>query len=343
MLPAADRPPLQDTIEWPEPTASTPLRVNPPTFRWPASGSGGRYVIALARSPQFQNAINTGSAETFFRPLKPLDPGRWYWRVRSADGAWTRAESFEISPDLPRWEIPDWPLILAQVPSGHPRIYLRPKEVEPDRAKARGPLRDFVREWAQRSAKLIGAESKTRAQAASEPSLAVEDSKERALRKQKLRTWAAKAGSHQLMEGVSDFAWLGMLTGDEKFANEARRRVLAATRMDPRTELTDQASDFANATIVAQSGIAYDMLYDRFSPGERAAVRAMLVARIEPMMARLERSPKRMFQAHAWQRTNLDALIGALAIYGEEPIARQWLEKGLKMFVAFYPWFGGRK
>lgn len=34
-------------------------------------------------------------------------------------------------------------------------------------------------------------------------------------------------------------------------------------------------------------------------------------------------------RAHAWQHGLLDARVGALAVYGEEPVAAGWLELGL--------------
>ncbi len=340
---AADRPPLQDAAEWPEPTDRTPLRVNPPTFRWPAGEVRGPFTVQLARSPEFQGAASAEVAESFYRPLKALEPGRWYWRVRPRAGEWTAAESFEISPALPRWEIPEWSRLLEAVPKARPRIYLRPDEVAGYRNQARGPLRELVQEWERRRARSIGAQIGSQdSSAGALPATASDKSdKEGALRRQKVLTWAAKSGSHQLMDPVGDLCWLWMLTGEEKYAAEAGRRVLAATRLDPRTELSDDVSDFANANIVGQAGVAYDLLHDRFSSAERDAIRAMLVARIEPILRKVERAPRRMFQAHGWQRAYLEGVIGALALYGDEPVARRWLETGLKMFVAFYPWFGG--
>jgi len=330
---------LQDRIERPEPFERTPLRVNPPTFRWPAQAATRGYEVQLSRSPEFHDAVTRSVRETFHRPPEPLAEGRWYWRYRASGGSWSPPESFEITSALPKWPIPDWPEIISRVPSARPRIYVRPEQVEAYRARAAGPLKDLVRRWAARRQASIGAALPTPAPRA--PDQPMTEGREERLRRQKIATWAAKSGAQKLMEPVTDLAWLWMLTGEQKFADEARRRVLAAAQLDPERDLSERTSDFANATVAAHSAVAYDMLHDRFSAAERVAVRAMLRARIEPIMRKLRQTPQRLFGAHAWQRIFMEGLTGALALYGEEPVAREWIETGLKSFIAFYPWYGG--
>ena len=55
----------------------------------------------------------------------------------------------------------------------------------------------------------------------------------------------------------------------------------------------------------------------------------------------MHRAPLELMRAHAWQHGFIDALVGALAIYRDEPRAEAWVELGFKSFVALYPWYGG--
>ena len=337
----AARTPLQDSVEWPEPTSITPLRVNPPTFRWPAAANARSFELQFSRSQDFRNAAEARADADFYRPLKRFDAGVWYWRVRVAEGQWSAPESFTINADLPVWELPEWQQLLDRIPKGRPRILLRPEEVAAYRARAAGPQREMVRQWAASLQRQLGSAFETR-RAPGEQADESGDAREGALRRQKVATWDAKAGSHRLMDSVAEMSWMWMLTGEEKYADEVRRRVLAASRLDPEKDLSDRTSDFANANIVAQSAIAYDMLHERFSESERAQIRAMLLARAEPIIRKIERSPRKLFAAHGWQRAYAEGLMGALALYGEEPAAARWVETGLKTFVALYPWYGGR-
>ncbi len=338
LLLAAAMPLVQDAVEFPEPHTRTMLRVNPPTFRWPGTKSASRFAIELARTADFRGAKAVEVNGAFWRPLKPLEPGLWHWRVRPAGGAWLPAVSFRIAADLPRWDIPDWNVLMARIPKGRPRLTLRPEQVAAYREKAAGPLREAVREWVKRVEPLLGAdlEPTRKKRAAAAPT---GDEREDRLRAGKVKTWDAKGYAHRLMDPVEDLCWLWMVTGDARFAAEAVRRVMIAARMDPEKELSDRTSDFANARIVSSGAIAYDMLYDRLSPAGRDAIRRMIVARAAPIFRKI--AGGRLFSAHGWQRAYMEAMMGALAVYGDAPEARALVELGLKAFVALYPWYGG--
>lgn len=337
LLLAAAPPLLQDAVEIPEPHMRTPLRVNPPTFRWPAGKAAPRYTLQLARAADFRGARSVEVNEGFWRPPAPLEPGLWHWRVRPEGGAWLPAASFRIAPELPRWEIPDWGALLASIPKERPRIMLRPERVAEYRAKAGGPQREAVRAWMRRMEPALGAELESGRKRGTVQLTG--DEREDKARGAKVRRWDAKGAAARLLGPVEDLCWLWMLTGDARFAGEARRRVLIVAGMDPRKELDDRTSDFANARAVSAGGIAYDMLYDQLSPADRDALRRMIVARAEPIFRKLRGG--RLFSAHGWQHVYMEGMIGALAIHGDAPQAREWLELGLKAFVAFYPWYGG--
>lgn len=147
---------LQDTIQRPEPFESTPLRVNPPTFRWPAEKGAREYELQLSRSPEFRDPQTAKVSAQFYRPLQPLAAGRWHWRVRPSGGKWPAAPSFEIGEQLPKWPVPEWSEMIARIPQGRPRIYLRPEDVAAWRARAKGPVANLVGEWAARTRKLVG-------------------------------------------------------------------------------------------------------------------------------------------------------------------------------------------
>lgn len=96
---------LQNRPERLDPFRESPLQINPPTFRWPATGDATTHRLEFSRDAAFSNPRREITRDPFFRPLEPLDPGVWYWRSRQESqtpGAWLGPESFEISADLPR-------------------------------------------------------------------------------------------------------------------------------------------------------------------------------------------------------------------------------------------------
>jgi hypothetical protein len=330
---------LQDRIERPEPFRETPLKLNPPTFRWPETPKAAAWQIQLSRSAEFRNPTIMEAREAFHRPLKPLDPGRYFWRYRArlstGYGNWSQPESFDISADLPRWALPEWKELLARVPKSHPRIFLRPEEVPAYRRKALA-MRPEIERWARESESVMGKEfSLARFQRKEIPAEWNEAQKQVVLRK------AAKAAGKNLMDPVTDLCWLWLASDDPRALAEAKRRVMLATQQDSKGFLSAQTSDFSNASLVSHAAVAYDLLYDQFSATERTAIRRMLLERTATIIDEIRHASQKLMTAHGWQHVFLNGLQGALALYGEEPHAAEWLEVGLKSFVALYPWFGG--
>ncbi len=330
---------LQDRVERPEPFRESPLKVNPPTFRWPAVREAVAYEVQISRTTEFQRARTEQVREAFYRPLEPLEPGPYFWRYRTrtagGPGKWSASEFFENRADLPRWPVTDWKKLLARVPKAHPRIYLRPAEAGSYREKGRA-LRGQVENWAKEVDPIIGKEfSATRFQ---EKPLSPEWNE---FQKRVVVRKAAKAAGKQLMDPVTDLCWLWLASGDAGPLQEAKRRVMLATQQDPSGLLSPETSDFANASLVSHSAVAYDLLYDQFSAAERTAIRKMLLQRTAPIFDEMRQASQRLMTAHGWQHVFLNGLQGALALYGEEPQAAEWLELGLRSFVALYPWYGG--
>jgi hypothetical protein len=326
-------------VERQEAFAGSLLKVNPPTFRWPEAEGAGSFQIEISRASDFRAPMRAEVRETFFRPLRPLAPGMVWWRYRARQGGnpgpWSRPESFDIRTDLPRWEVPDWKTLLTRVPKAHPRILLRPEQVEIYRQRAQGPLRAQVERWTRDMERLYGEEFSIQG---------YEDRVPRsgdAVQKRAKQRWASRDACRDLMAPVTDMCWLWLATQDGRAAAEARRRVLIAAKLDPNGFTSHRNSDFGNAAIVSHGAVAYDILYDQFTASERAAIRKMLVERNRPIMEQMRQISRSLMLAHGWQHKFYSGVQGALALCGEEPVAAEWLELGLKSFVAFYPWFGG--
>jgi hypothetical protein len=335
---------LQNKPERLEPFRERPLQVNPPTFRWPTGRTpAAAYRLELARDPDFREPLVEVVRDLWFRPREPLAPGTWYWRCRPElpeSEAWLGSESFELPADLPRWSVPEWGAMVARIPSGHPRVYLRPGEVPALQAGARkreatlAPRRSEIRRALAQSYDL-------------EPHLgrvAFEDPVVPLRRREIIESkFAAIAASAPAVDG----AWLWVATGDAELLPLVKRRALQLADFDPagfirERNVADSGNvDFGNSHLVHQLGVIYDLLHAEFTPDERRQVRAAIVSRARPVFAKIARCSQELMRAHAWQHGFLDVLVGAIAVHGEEPVVEPWIETGLKAFVAFYPWFGG--
>ncbi len=339
---------LQNKPVRPEPFAESPLRLNPPTFRWPAENQSGKHRLELSRTPDFRHAKVHEVETLFFRPLQPLETGDWYWRVRReapAPGPWSPTETFTISNELPKWPLEPWETWLERVPRSHPRTFLTAEELPALRENARR-LGAQLEPWIKEIRKNLEAPFSLETYQSQVPPDADPFGPDSPSRKQLV--WASKSAARAAIVPAAEAAWLWLATGDPWYVNRIRERALLVAEFDPEGFISERNTgndlgniDFGNAVIVHDLGLIYDLLYEELTEDERARIRRAIVARAEPMFRKMYRAPLELMRAHAWQHGFLDAMVGALAIYHDEPRAQEWVKLGLQSFVALYPWYGG--
>jgi hypothetical protein len=326
----------QAMIAAPEPDGRRPLPVNPPTFHWPAFGAPP-YVVELSRSADLANASRRPPVKhTFDRPVQPLAPGRYWWRVTDVNGAAQPVASFEVGAGVASWPIPDWDEVLSRLPQGRPRLLMRPEDLPRLRERGRGEAKPLIEHWAQRAAGRIGAPlppDEAEAWRLTEPN---------ELGGQVKLEHAARDYASSIASGIDLLCVLYMVTGETKYRDEIKRRGLATAAADVKGITNHRNSDFANETMALGLAWAYDTLYRDWTPVERARIRDALIARLRQAFAYIvPRAERELYDAHAWQHVIKSMTLCALAIHDESPEAREWFEWGFKAHVAFYPWFGG--
>lgn len=331
----------QEIVRYPEPSAAVGhgLVVNPPTFRWPIDKKSTAYILQYGRDATFAGAATitiTGVKETFFRPPEPLPAGRYFWRYKGdSDDDWSPPAAFTIEPHLKCWSLPPWPAIMEKIPTGRPRLWLRPEKLPAVKRRMQEGLRQKVlEEWRADLQKLVGVPLPLSANKVKRPTA---NYYERIMQR-----WEAMADVKTTMIPAGEMAIVAMLTGDEALAGEAVRRAMTAAAQDPDGFTSISVSDFANGEIVKNTAIIYDLLHDRLTAPERRALEDNIRYRLGQIYKRYRpQLEQQLCQAHAWQHIMTDFMIGSLALYKVVPEAAAWLEWGLKMFVAFYPWWGG--
>ena len=309
------------------PSLSRPPDRNPPTLRWPISLGLAPYTVVYGKTPALTDGQQQAPVkDTFLRPFNAFTPGQWYWKVIAGDGTESPTASFTITSDLPVWEIPSWESLLAQIPDGHPRVYIRPETLDALRTLADGEYSGFIRELMDRYLeKKVGAPI---------PPLPPRNGD------------AEKEYVNHEVRPLVNLHFLYQITGDSRFAEEIRRRTLHFIQYTPVEFGYPNRSDFANSWIVASFGCAYDSLYDQWSDEEKALIAGAIFERIglgaeNYLPGKINDQQQINTGPHAWQWVIRNLTIGALALYREYPEARDFFEWSLKMHVAMYPWFGG--
>jgi hypothetical protein len=330
--------PHQNSPVRPEPNDARAIGINPPTFRWAQMAPGVTYRVQVASDEAFEAVVyDIETTDTFDRPLDCFEPGRYLWRFRAAEwdeGVWSAPERFEVTEDTARWPLPPSEQSFGLVPDGHPRLWLAEGQAEEMREWGVGEGADAVAIWVKRCEGQLGLK------------LPLEEQKERQTGLDRegsvVQRVSSKYDANKTGGWVQHLATMYLITGDERYAAEVRRRALLIAALDPEGYTAHRVSDFANGTLTEAMAYAYDYCYDYLTEDERTQIREALLARLAIAAKAFRPSlEQRVNNAHAWQHTFLQFTAGCLALYGEDERATDWFEWATRAFVGLYPWFGG--
>ncbi|MFO7947757.1 MAG: DUF4962 domain-containing protein, partial [Armatimonadota bacterium] len=323
----------------PEPNEAHVPQVNPPTFRWPIQSEAQAYYVQVAADPHFSDMLidETIERNTFFRPLHPLPPGTMWWRWRAdtfGQDTWSPPQQFDMPRERKTWPLQAWEDSFERIPEGHPRLFTTPGHLEEMKAWAQTPEgQEALDVWRDRLKSEL------------DKPLPLEEAKnkgedltreERVMQRVTFKGEAGKTAGQ-----MGNLALLYALTGEEKWAEEVRRRALLIADLDPRGYASHAVSDFGNGRLVEGMAYAYDYLQDYLTDEELASIRDALKERLAITRGYFKRLEQRVHAPHAWQHTFYNFMEGCLALCGDDEKATDWFHWCVKATVALYPWFGG--
>lgn len=340
---------LEHTPDWNEkpfaPADGSTIDVNPPAFVWlPVKQHTDGYLFALSRASDFSNA-SAATGNTFplpqttisetpisvHVPTEPLPTGRWYWRagVRLLNGEiiWGKTRQFVVPDTARAWPFPKMDELIAKIPKNHPRLLFPGKRLEEVRAQRHTTLR---REYDKL---LATAESCIGKDLIAEPEFLKKQGTERGAEYAEIFRATRPPMDHMETCGLAY-----LLTGERRFGDEAKRRVLHFFSWDPGGS-TNLFHNDEPAMWMMQRGIrAYDWCYDLFTPEERAKVESVMKIRCGQFRQRMRRMPfeSRPYSSHAAR--DLSFLGEAAICFAHEwPEARDWLSYVLKVYWSVFP------
>ncbi|HDY87692.1 MAG TPA: DUF4962 domain-containing protein, partial [bacterium] len=223
-------------------------------------------------------------------------------------------------------------IILDSVPQEHPRLFIRKNEVKSYRRRAKnGDLKEICKEIIIECEKYIGEELVT------EPGELMLTGP----RKKKYYDDIIYATRPQ-MDIMEKFALLYILTGDIKYGNEAKRRILYFFGWDPNGFTSYESCDEPAMWVMMRGIRAYDWTYNLFGSAERSKVEEVMKIRAEQFYNHLRykagyhSSP---YRSHA--NRALGFLGEACLCFAHEwEEADEWFEYTMTMFWNVYPVWG---
>lgn len=316
------------------------VRTNPPGFVWVPVAGAARYVVEVSRTADFAAASTLAlpSEITLQVPRRTMEAGTWYWRygalaAESSQPVYSRARRFEIPRDALPLPFPDVTQLVRQLSGKHPRIGIRPADLDKVRTRAKGDM-----QWAAAPV-IAAAERAIGGPLFPEPAfLPPQGDPNRGAQYQ--RTFTAL---RPFLAGMVAAADAYLLTADERFGHEARRRLMHIMTWDPDGSTSLKNNDEPGMQMPRDAARTYDYIYPLLAPAERRKVCEVLAVRLRQIHDTLRRRP---FESNPFESHSLGSYVnnlteGLLAMAGDLPVTPM-LEYALMQFWSpYYPPFGG--
>jgi hypothetical protein len=323
--------------------------VDPPGFVWRPQKDAATYELQVARDPGFADRVYDVKGLTLYCncPPKSFGPGSYFWRFRFVTAAgdasnWSSTRRFTLDATSKAFPCPTREDILSRIPATHPRLFVRPEDVARFKELAAGRLKPQWDGIIASCEKILKAPPDI-----TEPPTYPPDVK-RGENDDAWRQiwWGNRTRVEATCGSAATLAFAYMLGGDERYAAEARRLILAACAWDPKGATGYRYNDEAGMPFSYLTTRTYTWLYGYLSEDDRAKIRACMRIRGEEMYNHL------MGKNHIWAPYDSHAnrawhKLGEVgtAFYGEIPGAEDWVWFAMNKFWCAYPvWnddFGG--
>ena len=202
---------------------------NPPPFIWVPPADNLSYVLEISTTADFsQNVQRRENIPVSTVALgKTLAPGTWHWRYGVVrDGGevlFSKVRAFAVPEGAQEFPYPDIDQVIASVPKARPRHFIRPEELETYRQRTKdGDLVDKCKRLCAACDPRIGEEL------VPEPPFFTGTGPERGRNYSEIFR-----ATRPPMDAMELCALAYLLTGDEKYGQEAKRRILHFFRWDP--------------------------------------------------------------------------------------------------------------
>ena len=326
---------------WTSPSKGEEPRFNSPSLQWPSTKKA-TYSVRLSASKDFNKEVieKSGLPYAMFNPHKQLATGKWYWQFKTNEGAWNPIDSFVITPSTRQFPTPDSKAMMSSITSEHPRVLVKKQELSGFRMKSIGQKEtSLIIQEANRNLKEpISSESSAL------PTYKGKDDFEN----DKIAMLASKWTGWKVQKVLNTFSQAYVLTDDTVYFRAAKAWMMELASWDPNGP--SHKNDFGDAGIMSSLAIGLDTFWDLLTEEERARIIKQTSARAKYFYTLwVGQVESRSSSMHVWQHILHNMLQTSLALHGEVPESKKWLEYIYELWIAQSPkmaeedgaWFNG--
>ena len=335
----SNRTPLPDEVGY-RPADGSKVPLNPPSFIWLHEPEAQTYLLQWATKKDFSDAKSAnGFVWNTYTHDAPLVPGTWFWRYAfvnksGATSTWSTVRSVVVPATATAFPMPTRAQQRERVPSGHPRLFMRPEDLPRLRELAKG------REKARFDKLRAEADRIIKAGPTPEPEhLGSATQKENA--ELVKYWWPNRTQTEKACMEAETLAFVYLISGEKKYGEAARQWVLHLASWNPDGPTNFKLNCEAGKPMLYRPARAYDWAWDMFTPEDRAKLQAITLRRITDAwnsgeVGRGTGHLNRPFSSHG-NRVFHKVGEAGIAFLGEIPESATWLDYAVNKFYSCYP------
>ena len=312
--------------------------VNPPGFAWRPQRGAVTYELEVARDADFKSVAYRAEKLVYdvHCPPKTLDGGAWFWRVRFHEKAgppstWSKTRAFSIGTEAVAFPMPSRTELLDRIPKTHPRLFVRPEQLDRLRTLAKGELKPQFDGLVATCEKLLKKPPPTK-----EPEKYPKGMVRGSDPWRKV-WWGNRTYTTHTLNGAATLAFTRLLGGKEEYGQLAKRILLDCAKWDPKGSTGYRYNDEAGMPYNYYFSRTYTFVHDLLSEAERKTCRDVMRIRGLEMYRHLcPRHLWRPYSSHSNRAWHFLGEIG-IAFHGELPEASDWVWFAHNVFYCVYP------
>ena len=319
------------------PAAGVVSQVNPPSFSWRPQ-RGLTWEIECARDVKFERVEYRAKNIEFnvHCPPRTFESGTYTWRYRGKDRKgrytkWSRARTFSIASDAVAMALPGREELISRIPKTHPRLFVRPEDLERLRKLARGRMKQEYDKLVEECEKLLSSPPRTKEPPTYPKGLARGSERWREI------WWGNRTYTIRALNSAATLAFTRLLGGKEKYGLEAKRILLDCAKWEPKGSTGYRYNDEAGMPYAYYFSRAYTFVNDLLTEKEKKICRSVMKLRGDEMYEHLcPRHLWRPYSSHSNRAWHFLGEVG-IAFLGEVEGAEDWVWFAVNAFSNVYP------
>ena len=312
----------------------------PPAFVWRPQENAASYDIQCARGADFSKIAYEarGLTYTVHRAAEVFETGQWYWRFRFVDGDgqmsnWSSGRAFVIAQNAKALPLPKRSELIGRIPKSHPRLFVRPEDLDSLRARARGDLKPIYDDLVATCEDILADMPSTE-----EPPLYPKGT---VVLSEAWREiwWGNRMYTIRVLNSAATLAFTRLLGGQDHYGEMAKKLLLACAKWDPLGATGYRYNDEAGMPYNYYFSRTYTFVNDLLSEEEREICREVMKVQGQEMYDHLATEMRYLWHpygSHAGRAWHFLGEIG-VAFLDEIPEAEEWVWFVMNVFGAVYP------